>query len=72
MEEFEKWVNEIEEKVWEGKEKEESESWVWGDYEIGIVGAHGVKLKDEDVRRARSEEVGFMKSRPIWNERTVQ
>ena len=38
---------------------------------MGIEDSIGVELKDEDVNRARGEEVGYMKSRGIWKERQL-
>ena len=39
---------------------------------MGIEDSRGVKLEDEDVKRARGEEVGYMKSRGTWKETTVK
>ena len=62
--ELENWVEEIEKEVWEERTREEEDR-NWGDYSMGIKDCKGVKLKDEDVKRTRREEVGYMKSRGI-------
>ena len=59
--ELENWVEEIEKEVWEERAREDEDG-NWGDYSMGIEDSRGVKLKDEDLKRARGEEVGYMKS----------
>ena len=62
----ERWVEEIQKAVKnEIQAEEDGELCAWDDVKGG-------SLKVKDVKAARKEDVGYMKERRIWSERSVE
>ena len=66
---LDRWVCEITRRVKGGYEKEDGQKKVIA--EIGWDDVNGGELKEEDTKKARAEEVGYMEGRKIWSVKPI-